>query len=102
MSVLRTPSPRPEFLADSQGNLIQDPTNQTQVGMPGPLGRERVVSALPLGSDGPFPPLEVSAVVDTHAGYLADPSNSLIGFTAPWVPRMLAARWTEDTRRVSG
>lgn len=69
------------------------------VGRPGPFGRERVMSALPL-SPGPALLSPPTVVRDHGAAFLADPDGALIGEAAVWVDRMLTARWTEDTRRL--
>jgi hypothetical protein len=76
---------------------IGDPASATLVGRPGPFGRQRVVSALPLPPTLLSPP---TVVRDPGSAYLADPDGALIGQPAIWVNRMLAARWTEDTRRL--
>jgi hypothetical protein len=69
------------------------------VGRPGPLGRERVMSALPL-NPGPALLSPPYVVRDAGSSFLADPDGALIGEPAVWVNRMLTARWTEDTRRL--
>ena len=38
---------RPELLVDDRAFRLYDPTTKTLVGFAGPLGRERVLSALP-------------------------------------------------------
>ena len=68
------------------------------VGRPGPFGRERVMSALPL-DPGPCLLSPPTVVRDPGSSYLADPDNNLIGEPAVWVNRILTARWVEDTRR---
>jgi hypothetical protein len=91
MSFLRHPSPRPSVVVDPAAYGIG-------VGRPGPFGRERVMSALPL-DPGPCLLSPPTVVRDPGAAYLADPDGALIGEAAVWVGRMLTARWTEDTRR---
>lgn len=76
---------------------VVDPA-RSFVGRPGPLGRERVLFALPL-DPGPALLSPPTVVRDPGASYLADPDGALIGEAAVWVERMLTARWTEDTRR---
>ena len=94
---LRHPSDRPSVVVDPAAFGVGDPTG-TVVGRPGPFGRERVMSALPL--DPPPTLLSPPTVVrDAGSAYLADPDGALIGEPAEWVERMLTARWTEDTRR---
>lgn len=77
---------------------IADPTGGI-VGRPGPFGRERVMSALPL-DPGPALLSPPTVVHDPGSAYLADPDDNLIGEPAVWVSRMLTARFTEDTRRL--
>jgi hypothetical protein len=77
---------------------VVDPTG-TFVGRDNPLGRERVMSALPL-DPGPALLSPPTVVRDPGSAYLADPEGALIGDPAVWVQRMLTARWTEDTRRL--
>ena len=99
LPALRSLSARPELLVDQRGNFIQDPATLTDVGMPGPFGRQRLVTVLPL-QDGPrlLEPDEV--VHDPDLAYLADPDGNLIGFPAVRVMRLLDARWVLDTRRL--
>jgi hypothetical protein len=91
MEHLRHPSDRPSVVVDPAAYGIG-------VGRPGPFGRERVMSALPL-DPGPCLLSPPTVVRDPGAAYLADPDGALIGEAAVWVGRMLTARWTEDTRR---
>ena len=95
---LRPPSDRPSVVVDPAAFGVVDPAS-TFVGRPGPLGRERVLFALPL-EPGPalLPPSTV--VRDPGPAYLADPQASLVGVAGVWVNRMLTARFTEDTRRL--
>jgi hypothetical protein len=99
MEHLRHPSDRPAVVVDPAAFGVGFPPSPGQViGRPGPFGRERVMSALPL-DPGPCllsPPIVVR---DAGSAYLADPDGALIGEAAVWVDRMLTARWTEDTRR---
>ena len=95
---LRHPSPRPSVVVDPAAFGIVDPS-PSALGRPGPFGRERVMSALPL--DPPPTLLSPPTVVrDPGSAYLADADGTLIGEAAVWVDRMLTARWTEDTRRL--
>ena len=88
-------SPRPELLVGLTPPVV-DPQG-AHIGFTGPLGRERVLTTLPLNGSGPQQ-LEGATVVAN--GYtLADPSGNLIGENnAVWVSRMLTAERTEDTR----
>jgi hypothetical protein len=97
MEHLRHPSPRPSVVVDPAAYGVGFPPGQV-VGRPGPFGRERVMSALPL-DPGPALLSPPTVVRDPGAAYLADPDGNLIGEAAVWVGRMLTARWTEDTRR---
>jgi hypothetical protein len=94
---LRRPSPRPSVVVDPAAFGVVDQTGGF-VGRAGPLGRERVLFALPL-DPGPALLSPPTVVHDPGAAYLADPEGGLIGEAAVWVERMLTARWTEDTRR---
>ena len=106
MRALRHLSARPTVIVDQHFNRIGDPATGTQVGMAGPFGRERVVFALPLNGSvntnaqfqGPPP----TVLVDNHGNYIAGPDDTLVGIKGVWVARMMAARWTEDTRRLAG
>jgi hypothetical protein len=98
---LRHPSPRPSVVVDPAAFGVVDPASGSLVGRPGPFGRERVMSALPL-DPGPALLSPPTVVHDPGSSYLADPDGALIGEPAVWVGRMLTARWTEDTRRLWG
>jgi hypothetical protein len=95
---LRHPSPRPSVVVDPAAFGVVDPAANF-LGRPGPLGRERVLSALPL-EPGPALLSPPTAVHDAGSAFLADPDGALIGEGPVWVGRMLTARWTEDTRRL--
>lgn len=81
---LRATSPRPTIVVDERSRPLGD-----SIGLPQPLGRERVVFALPLD---PGPAVLRASVVD-FAGLTKHPV---------WVSRMMTARWVEDTRRLGG
>lgn len=88
MTNLRQLSARPTLVE------AKDPSSGTIVGNSGPLGRERCVFALPTRW--------VNLATPIFSNGVADPSGNLIGQeTRITVHRMLAARWTEDTRRLS-
>jgi len=95
---LRHPSPRPSVVVDPAAFGGLDPSSGRLVGRPGPFGRERVMSALPL-DPGPCLLSPPTVVHDAGSSFLADPDGALIGEPAVWVGRMLTGRWTEDTRR---
>ena len=86
---------RPELVVSDRPDSVADPSTSTRVGFSGPLGRRRVLFALPLENG----PVQLVAPVVIH---VADPSGTLIGKPGVRVSRMLTARWTEDTRRLSG
>jgi hypothetical protein len=105
MKALRQLSPRPELLVDDSGFHVDSPVDNS-VGRAAPFGRERVVAALPLNDSntGTGPVQLAPAVVfkDAAGFYLADPAGNLLGQeNAVWVHRMLYARWTQDTRRLT-
>jgi hypothetical protein len=95
---LRHPSDRPSVVVDPAAFGVLDPPSGSFVGRPGPFGRERVMSALPL-DPGPALLSPPTVVHDAGSAYLADSDGALIGEAAVWVNRLLTARWTEDTRR---
>ena len=97
MEHLRHPSPRPSVVVDPAAFGVIDPTGGF-IGRPGPFGRERVMSALPL-NPGPSLLSPPTVVRDAGSAFLADPDGALIGEPAVWVERMLTARFVEDTRR---
>jgi hypothetical protein len=98
MKQLRNLSARPTLLVDDHGRRVVD--NATSAGIPGPFGRERIVTALPTNRS--YGPRQLTAAVIVHdAGlcYLADPDGNAIGEPAVIVHRMLAAAPTAVTRR---
>lgn len=73
-----------------------------RIGVTGPFGRERIVTALPLNKAGGSVQLGPAvAVHDAGLAFLADPDGNLIGEPPVFVHRMLHARWTADTRRLA-
>jgi hypothetical protein len=97
---LRHPSLRPSVVVDPAAFGILAP-DSSLLGRPGPLGRERVLFALPL-DPGPALVSPPTVLHDPGSAYLADPDGALIGVPATWVSRMQTARWVEDTRRLAG
>jgi hypothetical protein len=92
---LRTLSPRPQLIVP----LVADPA-AAQLGVTAtPLGRNRLVAALPL-RDGPVTLVSPSVFVAPDGSYLADPDDALLGNPGIKVDRLLAARRTLDTRRL--
>ena len=100
MRPLRPLSWRPELLVDDHAHWLVDPATQTQVGLPGPLAKERCVFALPLNGTGPVQIKPLEFVRDDDSRQVADPGRVVVGFDGLWIPRLLYARWTEDTRRL--
>jgi hypothetical protein len=98
MDYLRQLSDRPELLTDDASQQVADPVPNI-IGRSGPFGRDRVVYALPMG---PVDVVTQVLVHDDDGAYLADPDGNLIGMPRVTVHRMVAARWTEDTRRLAG
>jgi hypothetical protein len=98
MEHLRHPSDRPSVIVDPAAFGVGIAPPPSIVGRPGPFGRERVMSALPL-DPGPALLSPPTLVRDAGAAFLADADGNVIGEPAVWVGRMLTARWTEDTRR---
>ena len=96
MVQLRPVSARPELVVSDRSDVVGIPTPASQVGVAGPLWRERVLYALPLNGRGPVQLAPGHVLQGTLVG---DPANNVIGVVGPlWVHRMLYARWTEDTR----
>jgi hypothetical protein len=100
---LRTLSARPEIVVDNQGFRLIDASDGSSVGVPGPFGRQRIVTAIST-NETEAGPVQISAALTLHDNqlfYLADPDGNLIGAPALWVHRLLSARWTQDTRRLT-
>ena len=98
MQSLRNLSARPTLLVDSFAFKVAD-ADGNLIGIAGPLGRQRLVSALPL-ADGPVTLEPAEVVHDADLAYLADPDGTLIGVPGVRVARLLDARWVLDTRRL--
>ena len=99
MTALRPPSARPTLATDERGAALVD-TGAGQIGLDGPITRERVLLTLPL-KNGPRQLAGSTVFHDTDTSYLADTANQLIGFdTVLWVHRLLTATVTWDTRRL--
>lgn len=95
---LRKPSPRPLILVDERGRAVAAPGDGARVGRPGPLGRERLLFALPLA----WAELDRGVMLDVAGPLDADSAGAVTGKGRVYVPRMLHARWVADTRRLSG
>ena len=96
---LRTLSTRPEPLVDQRGRPNTDPNTSTRPGIPGPFGRARVVSALPL-RDGPVALVKPLALASADGTLLAAVDDTVVGTPGIKVDRLLHARKTLDTRRL--
>jgi hypothetical protein len=96
MTALRNLSPRPTVVRDQDSHQLVDAVPNF-IGVPGPFGRNRIVSTLPMAPNLLKPP---AVVHDQNGSYLADPSGALIGFPKVIVHRMLSAGIVEDTRRL--
>ena len=101
-NLLRPLSARPELVVDATAPALSPLGNESsQIGNTGPLGRHRVVSALPLNRNAGSVQLRPPLVLRDHRnGVIADPSGNVIGRDGVWVHRMLSAAKTIDTRRL--
>jgi len=99
---LRGLSPRPELVVGPfVGRLIGEPNAATQVGIAGPLGRERCLEALPTNkTKGPVQVAAPLVLHDNMLGYLADPDGNVVGVAGVFVHRLQYATKTRDTRRL--
>lgn len=100
MENLRHPSARPSVVVDQTAFGVVDPA-RAHLGQPGPLGRERVLFALPL-SPGPALLSAPTTLRDPGPAFLVDPQGAMIGEPDVWVSRMLIGPPVEDTRRLGG
>lgn len=91
-------SPRPTLFVDQQGRPVVDP-KLDRLGRPGPIGRPRLLKALPL-ADGPRLMRKPAALIDQHGRWLADPDGAVLARPAVWVHRMLTAEPAPSTRRL--
>lgn len=87
----RPPSPRPTVLVDEAGRPLD-------LGLPGPLGRERVVACLPF-ADGPrqLAPMTLILAPD---GEPVMAGGAYLGRAPVWVSRILSADVVSSTRRL--
>jgi hypothetical protein len=93
-------SARPTLTVDNQGRSFVGDPSTAAIGIPGPLGRARLVFALPTNGDGPVN-IASPLVLQGPLSYVADPDGNLIGSTSPvWVHRLVRASRTSDTRRL--
>ena len=100
MRPLRPGSWRPELVVDDHAHRLWDPTTGTYVGLPGPLGRERVIFALPTNGTGPIQVTRAKVLKDDDGAMIVDQNVTLLGQPGVWVHRMCYAGVVEDTRRL--
>jgi hypothetical protein len=84
-------SARPVIIVDSEGNRLGAPDGGT-IGTPGPWGRNRLVTTLPL-ADGP-------RRIRPDILILQDPQGAYVGTPGLIVSRLVQATTTLDTRRL--
>lgn len=97
--MLRDLSARPLVLVDDHARPQGD--TAAFIGIPGPLGRNRLVSALKLNNNPPLQLLAPEVIVGDHDCLLFDPTDaSIVGVKGIWIHRMLKATRTRDTRRL--
>jgi len=97
-SNLRPLTPRPTVLVGGRASVAD--TSSSRVGTSGPLGRARMVTALPTNGTGPVK-LVPPVVVQGGLGYVGDPSGNVIGgSSAVWVHRIVSAAKAPETRRL--
>ena len=94
---------RPTLTVDERAGRVVDQVtpNPNYVGVPALWGRFRIVTCLPTNGDGPVQVLPAVAFADATA-YLVDPDGNFVGSNSFFAHRLVAARWTEDTRRLGG
>jgi hypothetical protein len=101
--LLRPLSARPEVVVDSTAPALALVTDQTTqlAARAGPLGRDRVVSALPLNRNSGTRILKPPLVLRDNGDFvIVDPDGNVIGADGIRVYRMLSATKTIDTRRL--
>jgi hypothetical protein len=101
MVALRTLSQRPEIIgpADSSGAVIGVVSNP-KLSAGAPLGRARVVSALPTNKSGPVQLKPPQLLVGGDGCLFGDPDGNVIGQAGVWCHRMVYAAKTLNTRRL--
>jgi hypothetical protein len=102
MAQVRHLSKRVGLTVDQRDRLVTDPNDPSYLGKPANFGRNRLIYALPLAG-GPWLMKVPTVVRDQRTRHPAEPESpgwTLVGKEWVWIPRMLSARWTEDTRRV--
>lgn len=104
MATIPTTSARPTLLVDGDyGRRVTDTgvgIGLGSLGSPGPLGRVRMATALPVNGSGPVA-LKSAVVFTDPTAYLVDPAGNFVGESnAIWVTRMVAAGRVTDTRRL--
>lgn len=79
------------------GRWLYAPTTRSEVGRARPLGRGRMLYALPL-NPGPALLSPPTVFVDPQGAILADPKGNAVGRSGLYVSRFLTATTVEDTR----
>lgn len=102
MANVGPPNARPTVVVDGNSKSVLDPSINS-VGAPRPLGRERLVWALPLNPGPAF--LRNASLVAAPSGQMTAIGDSLtvaLGGDVVLVSRMLIATPAEDTRSMGG
>lgn len=100
MSHLRHLSGRPVVVVDPHSHAVGEAGATSRVGTQGPLGRERVLYALPIGGTGPVRLVAPIVLRDQDSAMIADAAAAVIGKDGVLVSRFLSAGRVEDTRRL--
>lgn len=101
MRPLRGLSSRPELIVDERGRRVVDPSGG-HVGIPGPFGRGRMVTALPVNKTGPVQLRPPELIIGPTGFLLGSPDGTVVGVAGLWCHRIVTATVTSDTRRLSG
>jgi hypothetical protein len=92
-------SPRPEIVVDSAGSPVSDAVDL--VGFAGPLGRHRLVAALPTNGTGPVLIARARTLADNRSLAVVDAAGTVLGSAGTvWVHRLVYAQRTPNTRRL--
>ena len=98
----RAPNSRSTVLVDPRAFGVVDPSTNFIGEAQQPIGRSRLLYALPL-DPGPALLSPATVVRDGSLAYLVDPAVAMIGESGPlWISRMMTALPTEDTRGMGG
>jgi hypothetical protein len=98
MVTLRTLSARPQVVVDNASASVRDPA-AAFVGVSGPLGRNRLLSCLPLNKSQPVQLQSALVLAGSDGSLLGDPAGAILGERqAVWCHRHLTATRTINTR----